>query len=125
MFHHYIMVLSYGSDHFDEILSSGMKEKRTKTIEFLVDRDPEEWKQVYKYFEPSTAQDLKKRNIRMLLPWFTELQLTNWLSRCVDVLRKEILEKNNKFTLKLILQTQRKDCSGEGNLGENTNEHSS
>lgn len=83
LFRHYSVILSTCSDYFDAMLSSNMKEGSTKVIEFP-DKDPNEWKLVYKFFEPAAAShaDLSVHCIEVLAPWMSELGMTGALSCC-------------------------------------------
>lgn len=89
-FYHYRAVLSYGSEYFDAMLGSDMKEGRTRTVEFP-DKDADEWRRVYKYFEP-TETDLTEEDLSVLVPWFSELRMTGGLSRCDNILKEVILK---------------------------------
>lgn len=49
----YSFILCYASDYFDTMLSHSLLEKQTSKIE-LPDKDPEEWKEFYKFMDPSS-----------------------------------------------------------------------
>lgn len=92
-FYHYSMVLSCGSEYFDTMLSSDMKEGQAKVVEFP-DKSPGEWRRVFEFFGPTVAaKELTDEDCRTLLPWFSELRMTVGLSRCDNKLRVSLLEK--------------------------------
>ena len=79
----YSVILSHASDYFDTMFSSQMKEATTKRISFH-DKDPKEWKEVYKFidYDSKDSATITKSNIEMLLPWFDLLQMTKQINQC-------------------------------------------
>lgn len=82
-FYHYGCILSNCSEYFNALLASNMKEGTTKVIEFK-EKDPEEWKMVARFLEPSAAihVDIPLEDMEVLVKWFSELEMTGFLSFC-------------------------------------------
>ena len=85
----YGVLLAFASnDYFGKMLTSQMKEATTKRISFP-DKDPEEWKEVYKFIDYDLKDDAKitEGNVSMLLPWFHLFQMTKHIEECDEVLK--------------------------------------
>lgn len=94
LFRHHSLILCYASEYFDCMLSSGMQEAQTKRIEFR-DKNPDEWRIVYKFFEPrSHESDAAIKGIsttnKFLVQWFHMFNMNKLLVECDDVLSKEL-----------------------------------
>ena len=76
----YKIALCFASPYFDTMLSSGMREDNTNSIE-LPDKDPEEWKAFYSIIDPSQIGQVRSEskidedNAVMLTKWFHEFQM--------------------------------------------------
>ena len=76
----YKLALCFASPYFDTMLSSGMREDNTNSIE-LPDKDPEEWKAFYSIIDPSqigqvqSESSIDEDNAVMLTKWFHEFQM--------------------------------------------------
>lgn len=98
-FQSYGVILAASSPYFDAMLSSGMREGETRRIEFP-DKDPEEWTLVMQCMDPANAtllpdheqSPLDKTNAAELVPWFHELQMDNYLSKCDSILAALVKE---------------------------------
>ncbi|KAL7544267.1 hypothetical protein ACHAWF_007654 [Thalassiosira exigua] len=93
----YKVVLSFASPYFNTMLGANMAEAHSNRIEFP-DRDPEEWKLLYNFIDPSMIGEAKHRDTPIdsdiamkLTPWFHEFQMESFLEKCDNVL-------NNKAT---------------------------
>ena len=83
-FHHYSILLRYACDYFDKMLTTNMKERNELKI-YFPDKDPNEWKLVYRFLEPRTATSkcsITWENVPILLPWFHELGLDALVQVC-------------------------------------------
>ena len=88
----YKVVLSFASPYLDAMLSSSMKEGEVGHIDFP-DKDPEEWKLFYKFISPQklgesnhSAAEITNENVMILLPWFHEFQIHDYVKKCDDYL---------------------------------------
>ena len=84
----YSIILCFASpDYFDSMLSLQMKESETRRIVFP-DKNPEEWKEVYKFidYETKDTAHVTNDNVHTLLPWFHMLQMTGLIVECDKVL---------------------------------------
>lgn len=99
-FSHYSAILCNCSDYFDAMLSSTMKEGQTKRIEFP-DKTPDEWELVYSFIGAPATTDLTQDNLPMLVPWFSVLQMKEWLSRS-DWVLSQLLTQHQQDFLKFI-----------------------
>lgn len=88
--HHSLDLCKY-SEYFDAMLSSNMKEAQTKVIEFP-NKKVEEWREVSKFIDDPVLAELREDNIEMLVRWFSELRMMDWLTRS-DCFYKSILLK--------------------------------
>lgn len=97
VFLHYSQELALNSEYFDAMLSSDMKEGQTKVIEFP-DKSPYYWEKVYKFMSnPAAVADFEHANIRELIPWFSELRMTEWFNRCDIFMDKAIKEEIEEY----------------------------
>ncbi|KAL7527964.1 hypothetical protein ACHAWF_002380, partial [Thalassiosira exigua] len=91
----YKVALSFASPYFDTMLSAGMAEANSNRIEFP-DKDPEEWKLLYQFIDPSMIGDINhNRSIDgvvaiKLTPWFHEFQMDSFVQTCDGVLSKKV-----------------------------------
>jgi hypothetical protein len=118
----YGVILASASPVLDAMLSSGMKERENKRIEFP-DKRPEEWEMVLRCIDTETAllfqtdhpfifrgeyqYEYDERDdgiikdlatVKTLVPWFHELQMNAYLSRCDMVLDKSARSKKARWT---------------------------
>lgn len=90
----YRVVLSWASEYFDALLSSGMKEDKLGRIEFP-DKDPEEFKLFYEFIKPSKIAEVKydanidMGNVFKLLPWFHQFEMGNHVEECDRILARD------------------------------------
>jgi len=115
-FLHYSTLLCNCSDYFDAMLSSEMKEGQTKIIKFP-DKDPTEWEQVYQFIGSPAATDLNEENLSMLVPWFSELRMVEWLSRSDRVLKDCMIVHKKDFDD--MIRRTRQSGNNDVNLGTN------
>jgi hypothetical protein len=95
-FNCYATILSYASEYFDKMLATNMTESNNKRINFP-DKDPEDWKEFYKYIDPTKIGTAKReletlsvRNAMRLSSWFHEFQMGSHKRECDAVLSKEV-----------------------------------
>ena len=88
----YKVVLSFASPYLDAMLSSSMKEGEVGHIDFP-GKDPEEWKLFYKFISPQklgesnhSAAEITNENVMILLPWFHEFQIHDYVKKCDEYL---------------------------------------
>ncbi|KAL7548667.1 hypothetical protein ACHAWF_011937 [Thalassiosira exigua] len=91
----YKIALSFASPYFDAMLSSDMAEANSSRIEYP-DKDPEEWKLLYKFLDPRRMGDSNSHVINVdvamkLTPWFHEFQMESFVKKCDDVLYEKVL----------------------------------
>lgn len=92
----YKIVLSFASPYFDTMLTTNMAENNSHRIEFPK-KDPEEWKEFYKFIDPTKISaakhdipTLSKDNAMKLTPWFHEFQIDSCLKECDEVISKKV-----------------------------------
>jgi hypothetical protein len=96
----YKLALCFASPYFDTMLSAGMREDATNTIE-LPDKDPEEWKEFYKIIDPSQIGEVRsgscidETNAVKLTAWFHEFSMVKHLKECDDVLAEKVEDISN------------------------------
>lgn len=85
----YAVILSFASEYLDAMLSSSMKEGELGKIEFP-DKDPEEWELFYNFIIPANMSTRSSRvndeTVLVLIPWFHEFQMNDFLQECDDYL---------------------------------------
>lgn len=98
VFLHYSTLLCNCSEFFDAMFSSDMKEGQSKSVTFSDNNmDPNEWEQVYRFIGSPATADLKVEDLPMLVQWFSELRMMEWLNRSDRVLKEYILEQRTRF----------------------------
>ena len=87
----YSVILCFASPYFDAMLSSPMQESSSKRISFP-DKDPKEWREVYKFMDPMELRDAKvdDSNVKRLLPWFHLFQMTRLIQECDQWLKTKV-----------------------------------
>jgi hypothetical protein len=96
VFSHYSALLCNCSEFFDAMFSSDMKEGQSKTVTFA-EKDPSEWQQVYRFIGSPATSDLKVADLPMLVSWFSELRMMEWLNRSDRLLQEHILQQRKSF----------------------------
>jgi len=92
----YKFLLCCNSEYFDSMFSLPMRENETSRIH-LPDKDPEEWKIFYEFFDPTTASLAKVTidNAMTLAPWFHEYQMNALLAKCDNIIHDNIIKDDN------------------------------
>jgi hypothetical protein len=89
------VILASASPVLDAMLCSGMVESQKREIRFTK-KDPSEWKLIMECIDSKNALLLSEdhndddvlngSNVRALIPWFDELQMEAYLTRCDKIL---------------------------------------
>ena len=92
----YKLLLCCKSEYFDSMFSLPMKENETSRID-LPDKDPEEWKIFYEFFDPTASfiAEVTTENAMTLAPWFHEYQMNDLLEKCDNIIHDNIIKDDN------------------------------
>ncbi|KAL7554529.1 hypothetical protein ACHAWF_017989 [Thalassiosira exigua] len=97
----YKLALSFASPYLDAMLGTSMAEANRNRIEFP-DKDPEEWKRLYNFIDPSVIVDANycatmDDDVAMkLTPWFHEFQMESFVGKCDAVLSEKVVGLSKK-----------------------------
>ncbi len=82
----YKVVLSLGSDYFDDLFT---RDQECDRIEFP-DMDPKGWELFYEYIypHPGGSSAIKPPNVKDLLPWFLHFNMDKEVLKCDEVLSR-------------------------------------